>query len=1016
MLYAAETFEQFENLLRFSNSLDYADNLDRWEKLSWDLEELYGLPKQPTHEGKVEEDIEDESEQATIVMEADTPDEDNVYPLPEIEKDMQVILKPAECGKVSVQDYVEAIAAHHPLLGMVIMEDNYRKAVEKTASQVIKYSLNNRKVSNWAYLTVILTIIQYAKNWNKTENSGFWEYIAEQFGYKSSSQIYDAFTMAVKISCQSYNRLFVVDLNGNNNFYSTVLAHALSPSKSFYALFEFLMKFYSNNLDCFVYSGDSAIGSMISVLRGRFQGATTEQDEDIRGNIYGIQIGLKALITQRPGYMKSFLTRVLQRMGTLLKGSELLEKDYLDVLLNKWFISKIAETSAIISPTTIKPITPKIKGIQAHRRTTGIVFSYSRIRVEYVLDNKNEPALRIASFRLTGRDNPITFIRTEGKIVHQQTIDIYGNDYGFTSEEVIIPLTDICMADFTRLELVITIGGKQIFTSGSNLHIRALLFKNGKLQTGKTVDEGNYTLFAPKSVSIEFQGNVKRQRRSYFGQLLDVFIEDKASILTNGKLLCCSRPREGLLRFVLPQTKLEYVLHGRTYPIYSRAGFALTATGASGNEHVSAILQNGDQLNIQSTDANSFKFSLPAEDGGYSITLLNTDTGRILDEIRIYITDNYALRFDRSYYLDTHEDGRLTLDINKRHFELRPVDFADKAVIPFGNGEIHIQIPRIRLLLDGNPLPTGALWKGEFSPCSTLQVLCPESLPVSLYFGESQISRLNNLNFINFAIGHAVQAYNSNADKVSVWLDVEGDKLPIFDVVFKMSLREQPSFSLSGNTLLWLNGQSFMGDKTTTLKFVFTPETGNPITLFAKQHECVLSNDFPSKPEKYSYRIMAQYETALGTTETLLAGSNVIFGDRAAVIFRSKILRITKVTMDGNYIKIKPIYADEITYIGTKNLNYTDLSGDYAHFTAKLFFMTCYGRRYFTDLNPVDIYLVSETSSRLHISFDDGEGLFINGSGNYGAELYIHTDPPRERARYFFMPDYYEYEYCEEML
>lgn len=1017
-MYAAETLEQFESLLRFSGSLDDTDNLDRWEKLGDILKNVYSYDKESDFTKESEENLEDQPKETVIVMEANMHAEHSGETPFEIENDMRVTLKPEKSGKISVQDYVEAIAARYPLLGMAVLEESNREAVEQAALLAIKYSLDHRKVYNWDYLAIMLTVVQYAKDWNKAENSGFWAYIAEQLGYKGSPQIYDALTTAVKIACQTYNRMFVVDLNGDNNYYSTVLAHALSPSKSFYALCEFLVKFYRNNLDCSVYEEDPAIGRMVSVLRDRCQGATIEQDEDIRGNIYGVQAGLKVLITTHPGYMKHFITKALQKIGTLLDGGELPSKEYLDVLLTQWFISKITEPSTLISPTTtIKQITPHIKiSTPTYKRTTEIAFSYSRIRVEYVLDDKNEPALRIPSIRLANRDNPMILIHSDGDKVYQQTISIYGNDYAATSEEIIIPLTDICNADFTRLDAVITVGGKQVFASGISLRVKALLFKDGKLQTRKTIDEGNYTLFAPKSVNIKFQGNVERQRRSYFEQLYDIFIEGEGSIFCDGNLLCCARPPEGSLRFRLPQTQLEYVLSGSSYPIYSQADFALTAIGTSESGHVSATLQNGEQLRVQSNDDDTWQFVPPLKNGGYNVTLSDTDSGRVLDEIRFYITDSYAVSFDCSYYLETCEDGNITLEINGEHFELLLEGFGTKARIPFGHGEIHIQIPRIVLLLDGNPPPTEALWKGEISPSSILQVLCPESIPVSLSFGESQISRRSSLGVNGYAIGNAVQAYDGNEDKVSVRLNVAGDKLPIFDVVYKMSLTEQPSFSLSGNILLWLNSQSFIGDKSTTFKFVFTPEIGNPITLFAKQNERVLCDKFPSKSERYSYKILAQSETAFGTAETLLANSYVIFGDKSAVIFRSKILRIGKVLMDGDYIDIKPVYADEITYIGIENLGYTDLSGNYAHYTAKLFFLTRNGKRYFTDLNPVDIYLVSEKARRLHISFDDGEGLFIDKSGDYGVELYKHADPPPEFARYFFMPDFFEYEYSKEML
>ncbi len=920
----------------------------------------------------------------------------------EVEKDMRVLLKPLKSGKVSVQEYVEAIVARRPLLGMAVLEESSRKAVEKSALEAIRILLDHRKVYNWAYLAVFLTMIQYAKCWERSESSGFWAYICDQFGYKYSQHVYDVLATSVKEACLSYNRLFVVDPNGDNGYYTTVLAHSVAPSKSFYALCDFLMKFYKTNLDCSVFEEDPAIGRMVSVLRDRCQGATLEQDEDIRGNVGGIQAGFRALITTRPGYMKHLLTKVLQKMGLLLSGSELSGNDYVDTLLTQWFIGKLTEP-------TIK------KSTSTHKRTTEIAFSYGKIRVEYVLDDNGEIALRIPSIRLANRENPILTIRSNNELVYKYTIGIYGNDYAATSEEVIIPLSDISDADFTGLDAEITIDGKQIYTSGSSLNVKALLFKKGKLQTGKTVDEGNYILFAPKSVNIKFQGNVERQRRSYFAQLFDIYIQGEILAFADGRLLFCSRPPEGSLRFRLPQTQIEYVLSDTIYPLFSRDEFSITAIGALDGKKVVAITQRGENLNLLNRDANLCQFNLPNENGGFTVTLTDENTGRVYDEVNFYLVDSYSVAFDSDYYLESVEDGNLMLDIEGQRFELSLMGFTSKAKIQCGNGDIQIQIPRVRMLLDGNPLPTKAVWKGEISPSSTLRVHCPETIAASISFANAQMTRRSTIGGFDYAIGNAVQAYDGTAEKVTVNLLIAGNNIPMFDIVFEMSLTESPSFSLVENTLTWLNSYSFIGDKSTRLKFVFKPRFGEPIVLFSIQGAKVLSESFPSQSERYHYQVIAQAETAFGMVDTVLTDGIVFFGDKAAVIFRGEILRITQVIEEGNYTKIKPVFVEDITFIGTENLGYNDLSGDYAHYTAKLYFMTKNGKRYFTDLNPVDIYLVNDKSGILHISFQRGAGLFIDRSGDYGTELYKHVDPPRILEKYFNIPDFFVYQYSKEM-
>ena len=920
----------------------------------------------------------------------------------DIERDMLVLSRAQKSGKISVQDYVEQIAIQYPLLGMAIIEDDNRKNIEFITLKAIKISLAYNKVCDWAYLAIFISIVQYAKNWERDGNSGFWAYICEQFGYRYSQQLYDILTNSVKVSCRKYNRFFLVELNGDNSYYSTVLAHALSPTKSFYALCDFLLKFYKNNLDYSVYDEDPAIGRMVCVLHDRCQGATIEHDEDIRGNVGGIQAGLRALITTRPGYMKQFLAKILRKIGSLLSGDELPSRDYVDVLLTQWFIGKLNEP-------TIKRSAP------THKRTTEIAFSYKKIRVDYILDDNGEPAIRIPSIRLASRKNPILTLRSNGDTVYLYTIGIYGNEYAATSEEVIIPLSDISNADFTKLDAEISIDDKQIYASSSRLNVKALLFKDNKLQTVKIVDEGNYILFAPKSVNIKFQGDVEKQQRSNFAQLFYLYFQGEISVFVDGELLFCTRPPEGSLRFRLPQTQVDYVLRDTSYPLFSRDEFIITAIGAFEGKNIVATTQYGEILTIQNRDSTLCQFSLPNDNGGYSVTLTDRNTGRNYDEVRVYIVDTYSVAFDRYYYLESSEDGNVTLDIDGQHFELSLMGFTSKVKIPFGNGDIQIQIPRILINLDGNPLPTKAIWKSDISPSSILRVLCPEAVATSIHFANTPTTRRSTTGGFDYFIGNAVQAYDGNAKKVSVNLLVAGENIQLLDVVFKMSLTESPSFNLTENTLSWLNNYSFVGEKKTKFKFEFVPLIGEPIIINSDMGEKVLSEDFPSKSERYHYQIIAQTETAFGIVETPLASGTVIFGDKASVIFRGETLRITKVIEEGNYTDIKTVLAENIAYIGTENLGYTDLSGDYAHYTATLLFMTRNGKRYFTDLNPVDIYLINEKSGILHISFREGDGLFIDKREEFEIELYKHIDPPPRLEKYFNIPDFFVYQYSKEM-
>ncbi len=937
----------------------------------------------------------------------------------EIESDMRIY--PISQPKDKLTDFLERIVKTKPLLGMAVISEKNFKVVEEQALKAIKHLCANTDVKDIGHLAIFMSIIQYAKKWERSENSKFWEYICEQLGYKYSDSLYSILTNSVKKSCESYQRFFITGSNGtddswmnlfglgsgrrvikeNKDYYrSTVLAHAIAPRKSFFALCDFLEKFYKNNLDCSFYFGDPAIRRMTEVLRGRCQDATIEQDKEIQGNVSGIQIGLKSLLIQRPIYMYSFLTSVLQSMDTLLSGGELRCKDYTDVLLTQWYADKLSASSE------------KRSGSK-HKRTTEIAFSYEKIRLSFILDENSEPALRIPSIRLASRENPTIIIYDGDTGIYRQSIGIYGNDYAVTSEELILPFSDLRNIHSNDIRIEMMVGNEKVFISDKNFWTGTLLFKDGKLISCKTVDEGNYVLFVSKTSTVKFDGDIERQRRSYFAQLYDFYMQGEASVYIDGALLCCFRPPFGSLQFKLPKSDADYIIDGIRYSIYARKNLSITAVGTLRDTDFVAETDEGTALYIKSDIDGEFQIEPPVNNGRYTIMLIDSKTKHILDEKNIFIVNHFDVTFDKPYYLENAEDGTLTISIDDKFMNIPLSGHKSKGMIPYDKAELFVQIPQIRLLLDGNSLPGHPVWKGDISPASQLRVICPSTVDASLMLGGTSIGRTKISNGFEYAIGNAIQAYDGDKTKLSVDLSVAGNIHHMFYVMCKPCLMDEPQFSLHGNTLLWLNPHSFVGSKETKLRFAFQPQNGRAIKFIVAQCESVLFRDFPEKSERYNVVVSAVMETAFGENNVSLYEGTVIFGNKYEVIFRGEILKITRVIEDGEYTVIKPVFIDNIRFINQENLDFTDLSGEYAHYTGNLYFKTRNGIRYFTDFNPVDIYLVNDTAGRLYISFNEREGLFVDIRDE--KELYKHIDPPKHLAKYFFMPDFFEYEIDKEM-
>ncbi len=904
--------------------------------------------------------------------------------------------------KQSISDYLNKIASTYPLLGTMIFTDKSFKVIEKTALDAIRIALENRDLKNFAHLAILLTIIQYAKSWERIESSGFWAYISEQLGYKYSEQLYGILTESVKKACVCYNRAFFKEANGDNSYYSTVLAHAFAPIKSFFALCDFLHRFYINNLDCSVYPDDPAIDRMIEVLRDRCKGATIEHDDDIRGNVSGIQAGIRALLAQRPVYMRILLAKLLQKIDLLLSGDELGGNDYTNVLLTQWYVGKITEP-------TVKRSTP------VHKRTTDIAFSYGKIRIGYILNVDGEPAFRIPSIRLNTRNNPTIVIYSNNVDVYRQSIGFYGNDYACTSEETIIPLSDLSDVNFLDIRTELLVEGRQIYSSTQNLQSGALLFHDNKVLTSKVVDEGNYLLFAPKNTKVTFEGDIERQHRPFFAQLYDIHLQGEASVYINNMLLCCSRPPKNSLCFKLPRSSSEYIVDGIAYPIYTRSTFSITAVGQFLSNNFFAETDKREMLSINCEDNTVYSIGIPVENGCYTVSLNDGITSKVFNEVRFFLADTFEVIFNEQYYLENSIDSTLSLQINGEKHEVQLSDNCEKARLSYREGEITIQVPRIKLLLDGQPLPKNAVWKGAISPSSKLTVICAETLNVLLLIGSNTLLKTDIPGGFEYAIGNAIQAIVVTSEMQSIDLVISGNKHHLFDVAFKPCLLSTPLFILNGRVLTWLNPNTFIGDNNTKIKITFNSKKSTPIYIFTEQGERILTANFPEHSEQYEYEIFAIIDTAFGENKFCIYKNTIIFGNRVEVIFRNNVIQVSRIIEEGNFIDIKRFYIEDIMYVGKENLGYTDLYGEYPHYTGKMFYLNNNEKRYFSDFNPVDFYLVNESACRLHITFDQGEGLFIDKSEEYKPELYKHRNPPQKLARFFTFPDYFEYTVSKEI-
>lgn len=130
LLYGADTFDQFEDLLRLVDSLENEENEEYWDILATELG-LSDMSETSTDAGEYEDKWDDEEKceddfsttakeeqgapvEAIETMEITTHSSIGKEASLEIEQDMRIFYRVQKPGKLSAQDFVEQIAAQYP--------------------------------------------------------------------------------------------------------------------------------------------------------------------------------------------------------------------------------------------------------------------------------------------------------------------------------------------------------------------------------------------------------------------------------------------------------------------------------------------------------------------------------------------------------------------------------------------------------------------------------------------------------------------------------------------------------------------------------------------------------------------------------------------------------------------------------------------------------------------------------------------------------------------------------------
>ena len=831
-------------------------------------------------------------------------------------------------------DDVDRIFAEYPLLGSKIISQKKLDILYQNSRKYIGQFLNNSYVKPdlKKEMQITLAVINYAKEWDTEDESGFWRFITTSFGYRDDSgQLRNLLCNCVKDALTRNRRWFVVNDSGNQ-FKSSIVAHALTTKKSWLYFCDFLFDFYKTNLGWEYIEDDPIIARMVLALRNKMSDTDGVSDEDIEisSKIYYFREGIIKLIIHRPKYATQLVATLLKRIDGLVNNTAQVAANYEEQLCDEWMENKLQRLSSI-----------RCRSQSTERRVVAI--DYTRIKPIYQLHDETEICIVFPDVRLLQNDFSMLrlTIYCDGRIVEQRELAYYGNELGKTMSGFTVKLEDYMLKSGSRVinpHIIITCDDKEIYNSEKILVRDCLVFRNKTEADISSCERGGYSIFVPCSTVIEFLnaevGIIKENTyiKGYFVNLQKDFI-----INIDGEITAFDNAQEGeSLRVMVSDggNSADYIMNGVRYGIVSGREIIHIVSADHESEKKYRLVINSDIVDLgtlpheESGGAIIYKIEigkLGAEE--ISLCVMDLANGRPLWRQNFKIIRTFNYRFNRPFYfsIEDFREAKVKIITGGSTVHEYPVTQGESRIrVPYQEGELEIQVPMIKVIDNTNVEWNGinTYWIKNIPQERFLYVKAPDGLNVDIKMNEKSIgTERHNA----FALGNAIYGFSNTSD-VS-WLKivleiVQDDQIIQRCLLGKVAAKEQfvktPKFRIEGTTLSWDCGYGFIGD--TTGKFLVTVCKGTEQvrSLALNLDEEIITEDMQLPLGEYKYTIKKQSGNLFSLQTIDIVSGSLFVGDVNELRFLKHIIQIDTITFedDSKYeaVKIRPCYIDHIEY------------------------------------------------------------------------------------------------------
>lgn len=973
-----------------------------------------------------------------------------------MERDMRSGSDAELVGDMEPVSIARKVFTAYPLLGDAVLDEEQKTAVVDYAQKVFDKIYGGGKHSAEDDIVLVIAIVlllRKKQNAGDEKDESFWPYIYAQFGHvhgESSQTVYLALCNAVKTALISNGRYIAP--SGTQRYYTSLMLHALAPVGSMESLFEILLYFFTDELNYEYIPEDPAYRAIVNCIANRWD-KEIEKDPDlhVRSNI--IASGLKILFQDRPVFMAKFCEMLIRKIDALVRnqGSSLLKKcSYIDLLLDAWY-GKFDEKRR-----------EDLNREKTQAKGTRRASSVENVRIQYALVDK-KVALNIPAIRLeTVEDMEPEFQLYQGdNLVACESLDVYGR-LCWTIRQRLINLCDYPV-DFDRMNeirLVILYNGKVLVDTKKSLYRDYLLFdKNGSVISRQSMGNGKYYVLAPETADVVFSDEMEPYQVEHPGQLFEVWIQEKASILMNGvELIWTEKGRESFHH----STQSERVPDVRAcdgenefsiYPVSPVISFRLPENASPLQYRICIDGEEKPLEEVCRADKDSFTLQMPEEnENAHLIQMIDWRNARIVYEYRFVILGHFNCILEKDVYFDDGTPVKGIVQYNDQLYEIEalPVRYEDKDVIFVNVGgldyDIRINVPLIRCSMGEINLleETRTVWHEDIGKDDFVQISVPQGWEHFLNYEGRILSALSGRDDC-YEFGNFVNSLTFKKDVAVLYLIVKRSdgKIEHRDL---MIVAYKPQYS---KDLLQLNEN---------LELVWRPQ-GHIICGKKDEFICYIHNVSNNPNDDYQYllttkneRLYTRFDRKLGRfpydvylkgrksffkqeEDKLLYSAELTVGTEAEIRLFRKIIRI-KTARDCEYYIKGELYTEDITLAANSaRLNQFEYLGEdvppcsedgepVPSFSARLYFLDQYNRRiFFNDderrmlfehINPVTIWLVNErllymlTVTGDPIQVDKRFGSFVN------KRVQVETLGRMEQAERIRTPDLFEYVVTEE--